>query len=222
VRDAEVEDQAPAASGVPQVVADLNVAAPLSRAGGDAELRAAEGSVLVRALFFKLLLEARADIALAPGFELEPVLAELLRAGGGCPSSVPVGALRSRTPPRAKSGAAAADRCAGQSDCPRYDGPHCPWARCALRRSSARPFLGELWARVQHARSSAAGRWGACPRTGKNHVARAPHCGCRMYKYKHYLGNRCFARLRLALQMCCVSPASCYDTVIAQYAPVVS
>jgi len=53
VRDAEVEDQAPAASGVPQVVADLNVAAPLSRAGGDAELRAAEGSVLVRRLVFQ-------------------------------------------------------------------------------------------------------------------------------------------------------------------------
>jgi hypothetical protein len=33
-------NQAPAASGVWQVVADLNVAAPLSRAGRDAELRA--------------------------------------------------------------------------------------------------------------------------------------------------------------------------------------
>jgi hypothetical protein len=210
VRDAEVEDQAPAASGVPQVVADLNVAAPLSRAGGDAELRAAEGSVLVRALFFKLLLEARADIALAQGFELEPVLAELLRAGGGRPSSVLVGAFRSRTPTRAKSGAAA-DRRAGQSsDGARYDVlPTLPLllylrACCALRRSSACPFLGELWARVQHARSSAAGRWGACPRRGKNHVARAPHCGCRRYKYKYCLGNRCLARLRIALQMCCV------------------
>ena len=135
---------------------------------------------------------------------MELVLAELLRAGGGRPSSVLVGAFRSRTPTRAKSGAAA-DRRAGQSsDGARYDVlPTLPLllylrACCALRRSSACPFLGELWARVQHARSSAAGGWGGeeRPRRGKTHV--------RRYKYKYCLGNRCLARLRIALQMCCV------------------
>jgi hypothetical protein len=37
--DAEVQDQAPAASLVPEVILDLHVAAPLARAGGNAVLR---------------------------------------------------------------------------------------------------------------------------------------------------------------------------------------